>query len=261
MQEDHNKAASNNGASMRNAGLLVGAAAAFSLLAARRANALTLTYPGSFPGTGDIQVLNYALVLEELEAALYQAALAKLPSLGYASGSPLFNVMTEFAQVELDHAAFLRSAITNAGGPAVSQYQYDTSRIANATAARDVLELILQVEATGVRAYLGAIPLFSQASKYLQLAAAIQGTEARHTSVLTILRNQLFQTSTDVAPLTADNNLTGTFNATSFKYETYNPGGYNALKPNEGVAGIDANLSPPAVLTAISSFLVAPVTS
>lgn len=237
---------------------VMGGVAATALLAGR-ANALGLTYPASFPGTGDIPVLNYALVLEELEAALYQAALVKLPTLGAGSGNAIYTYALEFGQVEQDHATFLRSTITSAGGPAVSRFQYDTNRIDNAAAPRDILELLLQVEATGVRAYLGAIPLFTQSSKYLQIAAAIQATEARHTTALTIAHNFLYQTTLNTAPMPKDNNLTGTFNGSSFKYETYNAAGYNAAAPNEGVAGIDANLSPTAVLAAIAPFIVAPI--
>lgn len=232
---------------------------AATLLFPTKANALSLTYASSVPGTGDIKVLNYALALEDFEAALYQAALAALPALGVASGNAFYNYVLEFSQVELDHATFLRSALTSAGGPVISHFTYDFSIITKATSPRSILELLLQVEATGVRAYLGAIPLFSQGSKYLQTAAAIQATEARHTSILTILRNVLYQTATDVAPLTADNNLTGKFTNASFQYENYSPTGYNISKPNEGVAGIDANLQPDTVLAAIGPFFVAPV--
>ena len=259
MQENQERVSTTASAGMR--GAVVMAAVGAGALLAGRANALSLTFAGSIPGTGDIQVLNYALALEELEVALYAAALAKLPALGAASGSALYNYMAEFSQVEQDHAAFLRSAITTAGGPAISRFQYDTSAIDNATSAQTVLELILQVEATGVRAYLGAIPLFTPASKYLQIAAAIQATEARHTTTLTIAHNMLYQTALNTAPMPKDNNTTGTFNAGSFKYETYNAAGYNAANPNEGVAGIDANLSPDTVLRAVGPFFVAPLAS
>jgi len=235
--------------------------AAASLLVPRRANALSLTYASSIPGTGDIKVLNYALALEDFESALYQAALAAFPALGVASGNALYNYVLEFSQVEQDHAAFLRSTLTSAGGPVISHFTYDFSQITSAASPRSILELLLQVEATGVRAYLGAIPLFSQGSKYLRTAAAIQATEARHTSILTILRNVLYQTTTDVAPLSGDNNLTGRFTNATFQYENYNPAGYSATKPNEGVAGIEANLQPNTVLAAVGPFFVAPVTT
>ena len=44
-------------------------------------------------------------------------------------------------------------------------------------------------ELTGVSAYLGAIPLFNPAKTYLSVAAAILGTEARHTAFLAATLN------------------------------------------------------------------------
>ena len=243
---------------MRGAAVLTGAAA---LLVSQRASALSLTYADSIPGTGDIKVLNYALVLEDFESALYQAVLTALTTLGVGAGNAFYNYAVEFAQVEQDHAAFLRSTLTSAGGPVVSPFQYNFTAVTSATAQLSILELLLQVEATGVRAYLGAIPLFAQGSKYLQIAAAIQATEARHTSTLTNLHNTLFATTLDITPLSGDNNLTGKFTNATFQYENYNPTGYNALKPNEGVAGVDANLQPNTVLSAISPYFAAPASA
>lgn len=255
---DTQNPASAQGSPARNAAV-IGAGMAAAMLVSGRANALSLTYAGSIPGTGDIKVLNYALALEEFEAALYQASLAKLTALGVAAGNKVFDLLTEFAVVEQDHATFLRSALSQTSGPVISQFTYDFSKVTNAASTRDILELVLQVEATGVRAYLGAIPLLSMNSKYLQIAAAIQGTEARHTSVLTIARNQLYATTSDVAPINPDNKTSGTFPISAFRYETYNPAGYNPLKPNEGVIGIDANLAPDTVLAAVGPFFAAPV--
>ena len=232
-----------------------------TLLLSEKARALSLTYNDSIPGTGDIKVLNYALVLEDFEAALYQAALTTLTALGAGSGNAFYNYALEFAQVEQDHAAFLRNTLTSAGGPVVSPFQYNLTAVTGAAAPVTILELLLQVEATGARAYLGAIPLFAQGSKYLQIAAAIQATEARHTSTLTNLHNTLYATTLDVTPLSGDNNLTGKFTNATFQYENYNPAGYNPLKPDEGVAGVEANLQPNTVLTAISPFFAAPASS
>ena len=132
----------------RNAAV-IGAGMAAALLVSGRANALSLTYAGSIPGTGDVKVLNYALALEEFEAALYQAALARLTAFGVAAGNKAFDLLTEFSVVEQDHATFLRSALAQTSGPVISQFTYDFSAVTNAASARSVLELVLQVEATG----------------------------------------------------------------------------------------------------------------
>lgn len=232
-----------------------------ALLTPRRAEAATLTYAGNVPGAGDIKVLNYVLVLEDFQSAVYQAALNQLTNpLGAGSGNPIYNYLAEFALVEQDHAAYLRALIGSAGGTAVAPAfgnQYLITPITTATTQRNILEFVLQVEATVARGYLGAIPLLATASPYIQRLAGIQSTEARHASTLTLLHNTLFTTSTDVTPLPADNNLTGTFTYASFKYEQYNATGYNATKPNEGVIAIEANLAPDTVLTnLISPYIV-----
>lgn len=219
-------------------------------LAARKAEALTLTFNDSIPGTGDIKVLNYALALEDFESALYQAAVAKLPALGASAGNAVFDYASKFAVVEADHAAYLRGAITAAGAAPISKFTYDFSAITGATSAQTVLELLLQVEATGVRAYIGAVPLFSSKSAYLQTAAAIQGTEARHTTILTIVRNTLYGTSSPVSPLTQDGS-----SIVNLNYDTIT---YSPTSPNEGYKSLDVALSPNAVLRAVGMFFLAP---
>ncbi len=215
-----------------------------SLFTASRAYAQSKTYTfNDIPGSGDIKALNYALALEDLESALYLQCLDKLKALGISSGI-LFDYTSEFTTVEVDHAAFLRGAITSAGGSGaaipVGTYAFGLDKI---TDARGVLEFLLQVEATGVRAYLGAIPFFTTKSAYLQTAAAIQATEARHTSVLTIVRNILYPgTNVDVAPLSGDT--------------TINDAAYNTAVPNQGNKGIDVTLSPDVVLAGVSPFIV-----
>ena len=231
---------------------------AAALLYPRAAKAVSpaLTFEG-LPGTGDVKVLNYALVLEDLESALYRAALARLTAIGgTAASGPLFTYLTTFSRVETDHALFLRNGITAAGGtpvrkPADTEYSFGLT----AATQQQVLDLVLQAEATGVRAYLGAIPLFSAKSAYLPVAAAIQGTEARHTTTLTIVRNQLFGNPIlDTAPLASD--ASGAFG--QFSYDTQT-GGYNSARPNEGYRGIDVHLSPNVVLQAVSPFFVNPL--
>ena len=169
------------------------------------------------PGTGDIKVLNFALSLEDLEADLYAQALARLTSggtnqlgvkikgLGVPSSQPDVRFTTEFGKVEVEHRDYLRAAITAAGGPVIPMFKYNFG-MENLN-RKQVDDLLLLAEQTGVHAYLGAIPFFSSSnSPYLQTAAAILGTEARHTAVLAALFNVLFRESNEVAPLASENN-------------------------------------------------------
>ncbi len=224
--------------------LMVGAAVlggAMLLTNTQKARAATaeLKYQKDIPGSGDIKVLNYALALEALEADLYDQALKRLTTggtnglgttitgLNLGENEPDVKYITEFKQVEIDHRDFLIAAIgpknilaTKLEGALFDFNMENLNR-------RQVVELVLLAEATGVGAYLGAIPKF-ETRKYLQLAAAIQGTEARHTAAITVVKNKLFGTTDPPAPLYNDNR------------------------------GIDKSIAPDDVLTAVSPFIVLP---
>jgi hypothetical protein len=165
------------------------------------------------PGTGDVKVLNYALALEDLENSLYVQALARLTTGGTSDLGNTFtglgvtgidvDYLTEFGQVENDHATFLRAALAGDALPLLA-YDFGMQNLNR----QQVIELVYSAELTGVSAYLGAIPSFADYT-YLQIAAAILGTEARHTAALAYILNNsgLFNESplVVVAPLYTDN--------------------------------------------------------
>ncbi len=252
---------------------------AASLLLSQGANAAPTANLGiptsaiSLPGTGDFQVLNYALTLEDLEADLYAQALSRLttggntgtkasvsvgtlPGLGLSSSDPVVKYIAQFAPVEAAHRDYLAGAL---GSTAITtqvpkKYDFGLQSLTGDpnTVRAAVLNLVLQAEATGVQAYLGAIPFLSTGSQYLAVAAAIQGTEARHTTALTIVRNLLVAQGTDatdpartpVAPLRGD----GGTNPASVTY--------SSATPNLGDAnGIDLYLNPTDVVTRVGGFI------
>ena len=246
---------------VRNAGLAAAGLAAAALLVPGKAEAAGI--PSSIPGTGDIQVLNYALALEDLEANLYAQAILRLtgggtnpqaaPAVGTIVGLNLTGIdvtyIQKFAPVEVAHRDFLKTALGSAAITTVKPAKYNFG--IQTMTRQQVLDLVLEAEATGVQAYLGAIPSLSTKSQYAQIAAAIQGTEARHTSVLTIVRNILSSQGavTDpiapVAPLKGDNGTTPT--AT----------GYDNAHPNAGTPeGRDLPMAPDQVLARVSGFIV-----
>lgn len=213
-----------------------------------RAVSPALTFEGSINGTGDFKVLNYALALEALETDLYAQALMRLTTggqnalgqtiqgLGLADSNPAVVYVRDFGKIEATHKALFEkvlgdSAITKGTNPlANAKFDFGFSNASQANLAF-VLEQIRSAEATGVGAYLGAIPFF-ETTTYLGTAAAIEGTEARHTAAITVLINQLGlnvsgqPSPLNVAPLASQNN------------------------------GIDQPLAPNAVLAAVSPFIV-----
>ncbi|BCM92352.1 hypothetical protein IAD21_04231 [Abditibacteriota bacterium] len=214
MQESLNQTQGETPSPSHNTALITGAAllGGAALLAATPKVALAVSPPLQFsaiPGTGDVKVLNYALALEALEADLYAQCVTKLANLGVSSSDPLRKYVTEFAKVEAQHRDFLISAIKAANngttildGPlAGATFNFG----ANLDTAASILDFLIDVEATGVKAYIGAIPSFTPGSAYLPTAAAIQGTEARHTAALIVVKNRKTGSTLPPAPLYTDN--------------------------------------------------------
>ncbi len=191
-------------------GIAFAAAAAVSLINPKPALAIkpNLTF-NDIPGTGDIKALNYALALEDLEADLYVQALYRLTNggtnelgmriEGLGVSGPDVEYLTEFARVEAEHRDLLRSTL---GSSAIRPFRYNFF-LQNATRAQ-VINAVYRAEKTGAMAYLGAIVSFEPNSQYLPIAAAIQGTEARHTAVIAAIVRQLTGEAIPVAP-TANN--------------------------------------------------------
>lgn len=225
-------------------GFITGVAAAaatgmglFSANVANAQSAVILTL-GDIPGAGDIKVLNYALALEALELDLYVQSYMRLTTGGtnalgtqitglqLRQNEPDVEYVKEFANVEKQHRDFIDQGLGSAS--LLRSRRFRNVRfnfgIENLT-RQEVLALVYTAEVAGVAAYLGAIPFLST-RVFLQTAAAIQGTEARHTATIALLQNLLFGTRIPVAPLADTNN------------------------------GIDAPATPDATLAAVSPFFV-----
>ncbi len=212
-----------------------------------------LTFEGSINGTGDIKVLNYALALEALETDLYVQALQRLTrggrnalgqtivGLNLGDSNPAVRYLRDFGKIEAEHKKFFEGAlgaqaITKGSNPlANAKFDFEFANTNKATFAY-VMEIVRLAEATGVGAYIGAIPFFATTT-FLGTAAAIQGTEARHTAAITVIINQLginasgMPSPLDVAPQarTGDRSLVG--------------------------SGIDVAIAPNDVLRAVSPFI------
>ncbi|MBN1530784.1 MAG: ferritin-like domain-containing protein [Thermoleophilaceae bacterium] len=117
----------------------------------------------------DVEILNYALTLEYLEAAFYTEAVAK----GALSGDVL-----AAARVVRDHETAHVKAIKGVlGRRAVKRPKFD---FMNTTGDRDTfLATAVALEDTGVAAYAGQGPRLKQAA-VVKAALSIHSVEARH---------------------------------------------------------------------------------
>ena len=141
-----------------------------------------------------VDILNYALTLEFLEAAFYDMG---LKSAGLIPAGAATNAIQTIAKHENAHVLFLQGAIKAAGGTPVSGLMFDFSAGAGSGNGpfKDVFtsfELFLAVaqtfEDTGVRAYKGRAAEIVQGGAYLTAALQIHSVEARHAAHIRSMR-------------------------------------------------------------------------
>jgi hypothetical protein len=132
-------------------------------------------------GSGDTGILNYAYLLEQLEAAFYTRVM-ETPYSGMTAAET--SILTEIRSHELLHRDFFKAAIATA---AIPQLEFDFSTI-NFTNRASVLGTAVVFEDLGVSAYNGAGKLIESAT-YLLLAGKIVSVEARHAAAIRDLLN------------------------------------------------------------------------
>src|SRR3954454_12241675 len=125
-------------------------------------------------GGGDVEVLNFALTLEYLEAAFYARATkqAKL-------SSKVKSLAEKFGQEEEAHVQALTPAIKGGGGKPVSAPKVSFPF----KDEKSFLKLAIALEDTGVSAYNGAAPMITS-KKVLGAAGSIVQVEARHSAAV-----------------------------------------------------------------------------
>lgn len=124
----------------------------------------------------DVDVLNYALTLEHLEAAFY--TLTGEYDLGTDPfGNSINEYMTLAGEQEATHAATLTDVITQLGGEPVLAAEYDFG----VTDSASFLTTAAVLENLGVSAYNGA-GQFLQDPMLVEAAGTIVANEARHAS-------------------------------------------------------------------------------
>jgi hypothetical protein len=134
----------------------------------------------------DIDILQYALILEHLENAFYQEGIDKF-SEGDFTGFPLeskvvYQRFLEIASHEQTHVSALNSTINGLGGNAVPPCEYNFG----ITDVKDFVAKASVFERVGVAAYLFELPLISS-NDYKTVGASIAEIESRHASFILTL--------------------------------------------------------------------------
>ena len=134
--------------------------------------------PGSASGVGgDLEILNYALTLEYLEAEFYAQGIQR----DILSGREL-ELVTPIADHERLHVEALTTTITDLGGTPVAKPEITIPD--DTYGGRDAfLQTAGTFEELGVTAYHGQVPLIASA-EILGAAASIAGVESRHAAVI-----------------------------------------------------------------------------
>lgn len=126
----------------------------------------------------DLDVLNYALTLEQFEAALYKALIGANVLAGTEQ-----QYLTTFGAQEQAHVDTLTQVITQMGGtPVKAPASYDFAAAGPITNRTQVLAVIQTVEDLGASAYLGAAG-FIKSPDVLTAAVTIHAVEAEHAAV------------------------------------------------------------------------------
>jgi hypothetical protein len=127
----------------------------------------------------DLEILNYALTLEHLEAAAYNA----INSAGILSGMAA-SYFNDFGAHENEHVTVLTQTISDLGGtPVQAQDSYNFPEL---TTEQEVLEYFQTVEELGAAAYLAQAPRLMSAD-LITAAVQIHNVEGQHAAILSDL--------------------------------------------------------------------------
>jgi hypothetical protein len=164
----------------RSAAIVGGGAVAAATLSAQSQN-------------NDLTLLNYALSLENLEAAFYNEGLTKFTSNDFAQGTLLstlgpaavgiaYSYLQKIREHENAHVVTLSTVIKSLGGTPVAPCTYNFGY----QSPDEFLKIAAVLENTGVMAYDGAIAQLTS-KDLITAGASIATVEARHASYLNLI--------------------------------------------------------------------------
>lgn len=150
------------------------------------------------PFANDLDILNYALTLEHLEATFYREGVAAFTAADFNDG--VYENLKVVAEHEADHVKLLTGAISGAGGTPVAEATYD---FGYGTDPAAFLEVAAALENTGVSAYDGA-GAYIQDVNIVAVAGQIVAVEARHASYLNLVNGKVPFPASFETPLSKD---------------------------------------------------------
>ena len=239
-------------------------------------------YAGDPSKAAVIDVLNFALTLEHLEATFFAKGLnttSLIPDDDYGSRKA-FEII---AVQEAEHVKFLEETIKSLGGTPVGEATYDYTAHGTfpnpfAQGNYPVFAAIAQTfEDTGVRAYKGQAPNLQGAANrpYLKAALQIHSVEARHASRIRKLRSDLSipllsgtvkpwitlaQSGIDAGTAAANAAVQLSYNGedltTQADANIIGIGGYSYITAEEASQAFDEPLTKEQVITIVTPFFV-----
>lgn len=155
------------------------------------------------PFGSEVDVLNYALTLEHIEATFYTQGVEAFAAQDYVDlgfDPSVLDYITAIRDHEVAHVEALTQVVTDLGGEPAAQAEYDFGY----TTLAEFLAVAQALENTGVDAYTGAAQYLIDNDDLLTAALTIHGVEARHAAYLNLLNaTSPFPDAFD-APLTPD---------------------------------------------------------
>lgn len=131
-------------------------------------------------GGGDVEIVNFALTLEYLEAEFYTLAVKQAGLSGAA-----LDLAKEIRDNEVEHVDALAAAAKQLGGKPAAKPTFDFG--AAFGSEKSYLKLANTLEDTGVSAYNGAGPAI-ESPEILGAAGSIVQVEARHAALIRLAR-------------------------------------------------------------------------
>ena len=133
-------------------------------------------------GSGDVDILNYALTLEYLENEFYVQAAKQVKGLSDYE----MKLTKELRDNEGEHVDALAATVKKLGGKPAAKPKFDFGGAFGSRAT--YLKTANTLEDTGVSAYNGAAPMISS-GEVLGAAGSIVQIEARHAALIRLVRN------------------------------------------------------------------------